>query len=121
MFINPNSLYIVPTFSHLIFVSFEGYRRAPLEIASNTARLKSALHPGLGDDPRVIGPADGGLLQPAVEPLLQHRQVQEEVAAGAHRRAPAADLAARLLQLDGVDELAAAVALIATRVLETDK
>jgi hypothetical protein len=41
------------------------------------------------------------------------------VAAGAHCRALATYLAAWLLQLDGVDQFAAAVALIASSVLKT--
>jgi hypothetical protein len=43
------------------------------------------------------------------------------VAARPHRRAPAAQLAARRFQLDGVDKLAAAIALIAPSVLEAGK
>ncbi len=43
------------------------------------------------------------------------------MAARPHRRAPAAQLATRRFQLDGVDELAAAVALIAPSVLEAGK
>ncbi len=43
------------------------------------------------------------------------------MAARPHRRAPAAQLAARRFQLDGVDKLAAAIALIAPSVLEAGK
>ena len=107
---------VEPHVEHLVFVALQRHGGSPLQIAGDAARLETVVDPAVGDVDGVGRPAvlDGGLSHPLLELLSLLGQVEEEVLGGAllHYVSRTSLLADGVLQLGGVQEVAALITLI---------
>ena len=112
---------IEPHIEHLVLVALQGHGSSPLQVTGDATRLETVLDPAVGDVDGVGRPTvlDGGLSHPLLELLSLLGQVEEEVLGGAllHYVRRTALLAEGVLQLGGVQEVAAFIALITSGLL----
>ena len=103
---------------YLLFVPIQRYGCAPVEVARDAAWFESVSQPRARDLLRVGRPHASRvrLRQVLRQQRLERRQVHEEVLWRFDDRWRCADLAARLDEVDRVDELAALVTLVAPSV-----
>lgn len=110
---------IEPDVKHLVPESIQRDGYAPFEVTRDASRGQAGLEPRLSDGLAVRRPFApfGHIRNPVFIPFLQLRQVEEEMPRFFLNRREPIELAARIDQLDRVEQLLASITLITTGIV----